>query len=139
MEKLYFSPTKNTPEIILSLEENIFSISGNSRPEDVRLLYYPVIDWLKNLVNKMLNGNHYNFSSENPFNLKIDLSYFNSSSAKFLFDIFSELKRVSSSGIPVIVEWYYDNDDPELKEAGEDMAMMAGMTFKYVGKEVDEE
>lgn len=139
MERLYFSPTKNTPEIILSLEENIFSISGNSRPEDVRLLYYPVIDWLKILVDNMLNGNHYKFSSENPFKLKIDLSYFNSSSAKFLFDIFSELKRVSSSGMPVIVEWYYDNDDPELKEAGEDMAMMAGMTFKYVGKEVDEE
>ena len=125
MQRLYFAPTKNTPEILLSIEENIFSLAGNSRPEDVRLLYYPVIDWLKNLVDNMLNGNHYNFSSENPFKLKIDLSYFNSSSAKFLFDIFSELKRVSSSGVPVIVEWYYDNDDPELKEAGEDMAMMA--------------
>jgi hypothetical protein len=139
MERLYFSPTKNAPEILLSIEENIFSISGTSRPEDVRLLYYPVIDWLKKLVDNMLNGNHYNFSSDNPFKLKIDLSYFNSSSAKFLFDIFSELKNLSASGIPVIVEWYYDNDDPELKEAGEDMAAMSGMTFKYIGKEVDEE
>lgn len=139
MERLYFSPTKNTPEILLSTDENIFSICGNSRPEDVRLLYYPVIDWLKKLVDNMLNGNHYHFTSDNPFKLKIDLSYFNSSSAKFLFDIFSELKNLSASGIPVIVEWYYDNDDPELKEAGEDMAAMADMTFKYIGKEVDEE
>jgi hypothetical protein len=139
MERLYFGPTKNTPEILLSIEENIFSISGNSRPEDVRLLYYPVIDWLKILVDNMLNGNHYKFSAENPFKMKIDLSYFNSSSAKFLFDIFSEIKLMSSSGIPVIVEWYYDNDDPELKEAGEDMAVMSEMTFKYVGKEVEEE
>ena len=139
MERLYFSRTNSAPEILFSLEENIFSITGTSRPEDVRSLYYPVIDWLKRLVDNMLNGNHYNFSSENPFKLKIDLSYFNSSSAKFLFDIFSELKNLSSSGIPVIVEWYYDNDDPELKEAGEDMAAMAEMTFKYVGKEVEEE
>ncbi|MBI5009011.1 MAG: DUF1987 family protein [Bacteroidia bacterium] len=70
MERLYFSPTKNTPEIILSPEENIFSISGNSRPEDARLLYYPVIDWLKILVDNILNGNHYKFSSENPFKFK---------------------------------------------------------------------
>ena len=139
MERLYFSPTNSLPEILFSLEENIFSITGTSRPEDVRSLYYPVIDWMKRLVENMLSGNHYEFSSENPFKLKIDLSYFNSSSAKFLFDIFSELKRVSSSGIPVTVEWYYDNDDPELKEAGEDISAMAGMKFNYVAKEVDEE
>jgi len=139
MERLYFSPTNAAPEIIFSLEENIFSITGTSRPEDVRSLYYPVIDWLKRLVDNIINGNHYNFSSENPFKLKIDLSYFNSSSAKFLFDIFSELKSISASGTPVVVEWYYDNDDPELKEAGEDISSMAGMKFKYVAKEVDEE
>jgi hypothetical protein len=139
MERLYFSPTNSAPEILFSLEENIFSITGTSRPEDVRSLYYPVIDWLKRLVDNMMKGNHYNFSSENPFKLKIDLSYFNSSSAKFLFDIFSELKLISASDIPVVVEWYYDNDDPELKEAGEDISSMAGMKFKYIGKEVDEE
>ena len=139
MERLYFRPTNSAPEILFSLEENIFSITGTSRPEDVRSLYYPVIDWLKRLVDNMMSGNHYKFSAENPFKLKIDLSYFNSSSAKFLFDILSELKRISSSGVPVIVEWYYDNDDPELKEAGEDISSMAGMKFKYVAKEVDEE
>jgi hypothetical protein len=138
MEKLYIGSTISSPEIILSLEENIFSITGTSRPEDVRSLYYPVIDWLKKLVDDLLNGTHYNFSSENPFRLKIDLSYFNSSSAKFLFDIFVELKNIAPSGIPVIVEWYYDNDDPELKEAGEDMSFMVDMKFKFIPKEVED-
>jgi hypothetical protein len=138
MEKLYIGSTISSPEIILSLEENVFSITGTSRPEDVRSLYYPVIDWLKKLVDDLLNGNHYNFSSENPFRLKIDLSYFNSSSAKFLFDIFVELKNIAPSGIPVIVEWYYDNDDPELKEAGEDMSFMVDMKFKFIPKEVED-
>jgi hypothetical protein len=138
MEKLFISPTHSAPEIHLSIEENIFSISGTSRPEDVRSLYYPVTDWMKKFVDNILNGTHYNFSSENPIKLKIDLSYFNSSSVKFLYDIFSELKRVSPSGIPVIIEWYYDNDDPELREAGEDISNMAGMKFKYFPKDVEE-
>ena len=54
MEKLYISPTRNTPEIHFSPLENIFLIRGISSPEDVRAMYYPVIEWVKILLMKFL-------------------------------------------------------------------------------------
>jgi hypothetical protein len=134
MQKLYISPTSTTPEIHLSPEENIFLIRGFSSPEDVRTLYYPVIEWIKILIDDILEGELNIYTPDNPLKFKIDVPYFNSSSAKFLHDIFSDLNRLTVSGIPVIVEWYYDEDDTDLKEAGGEIASLTGMEFTYIPK-----
>lgn len=134
MQKLYISPTTNTPEINFSPEENIFLIRGTSSPEDVRAMYYPVIEWVKSFIDDLLKRGTNNYSSENPFKLQADLLYFNSSSAKFFYDIFFELKRLSPVGIPVTIEWFYDIEDIDLKEAGLDIALLAEMEFTYIAK-----
>ncbi|HAM09982.1 MAG: hypothetical protein A2X04_16040 [Bacteroidetes bacterium GWF2_41_9] len=138
MDNLFISPTQITPEIRLSVEENIFRVSGTSRPEDVRALYYPVIEWIKKLSENILNNTITVYNSENPLRFQIDLLYFNSSSAKFLFDIFTELNQISPSGVPVKVEWYYEKDDPDMLEAGNDMSTLAEMEFTYIPKETDQ-
>jgi hypothetical protein len=129
MEKLIINPTQTTPEICFSIEDNIFRMSGTSRPEDVRALYYPVIEWTKELADNILNGTVNNYSAENPLRFQVDLLYFNSSSAKFLYDIFTELKRIGPSGIPVIVEWYYESEDTDMLDAGNDIALLVEMEF----------
>jgi hypothetical protein len=134
MQKLYISSTPKTPEIHFSPEENIFLIRGSSSPEDVRAMYYPVIDWIKTFVDNILEGKVYNYSTENPLKFQADLAYFNSSSAKFIYDIFSELKRLTPSVIPVVVEWFYDEEDIDLKEAGMDIASLVEMEFTYIPK-----
>ncbi len=134
MQKLYISPTLSTPEINFSPEENIFLIRGTSSPEDVRAMYYPVNEWVNMFVNDILQIGSNNYSPGNPLKLQIDLVYFNSSSAKFLYDIFSELKRLSQSDIMVVIEWFYDKEDIDLKEAGSDIASLAGMEFTYIQK-----
>jgi len=134
MQKLFIEQTQNTPEINFSPEENVFLIQGKSSPEDVRELYYPVIEWIRIFLDDLLEGEYTNFNKETPLKFKVDMSYFNSSSAKFFYDIFSELKRVTSSDIPVIVEWCYDEEDNDMKEAGEDIAQLAEMKFTYIPK-----
>jgi hypothetical protein len=134
MQKFYISSTSSTPEIHFSPEENIFLIRGKSCPEDVRAMYYPVIEWIKIFINSILKEEHNNYSPENPLKFQIDLSYFNSSSAKFLFDIFSELKRISIADIPIVVEWFYDIEDIDMKEAGFDIATLVGMEFTCIAK-----
>ncbi len=135
MEKLIISPTHSTPEIRFSVEENIFLIRGNSRPEDVRALYYPVIEWIKELANDIIDNKITKYTKENPLIFQVDLLYFNSSSAKFLYDIFSEFKRLPEAGISVIVEWYYEKEDIDMLEAGNDIATMVEMEFTCIGKE----
>jgi len=134
MQKLLISKTSITPEIYLSPAENSFYIRGNSAPEDVRALYYPVIEWTRIFIDDILEGEFKKFDKENPLIFKIDLSYFNSSSAKFLYDIMMEMKRLPSAGIPVKIEWYYEEGDNDLFDAGSDISLLAGMEFSFVEK-----
>jgi SiaC family regulatory phosphoprotein len=134
MQRLFQEKTALTPEIQLSPEENSFYIRGISSPEDVRALYYPVIEWINAFCSETIEDNKLNFTTENPLVFKADLEYFNSSSAKFMYDIFLELKRLTASGIPVVVEWHYEESDIDLKEAGFDIATLAGMEFTYIPK-----
>jgi hypothetical protein len=134
MEKLHILSTKSTPEILFSPEDNIFTISGISSPEDVRAMYYPVIAWIKKFSAEIQNGRLNKFTAENPMRFMIDLSYFNSSSAKFLYDILSELKTLKNSGIESEINWIYEDNDPEMKDAGSDLADIAQLKFKYIEK-----
>jgi hypothetical protein len=136
MQELHISPTNTSPEVHFSPEENIFLIRGISTPEDVRALYYPVIEWIKNYINELLIAKlkNKNAKGEAPLKFKIDLEYFNSSSAKFLYDIFMELQRLIPADVPFLVEWVYEKEDLDLKEAGSDIASLAGMEFIFVAK-----
>jgi hypothetical protein len=132
MQQLFISPTPLSPEINFSPEENIFIIKGVSSPEDVRAMYYPIIDWVRQFVDDLIHFGSKAYSEESPLKFHTELVYFNSSSAKFLYDIFMELKRLLAVGIPVVVEWAYDEEDIDLKEAGQDIALLLDMDFIYV-------
>ena len=137
MDKLFISPTNTIPEVRFSVEDNIFRISGISRPEDVRALYYPVIEWVKEFIDEIISNKIVKYSKENPLKFQIDLKYFNSSSAKFLYDIFSELKRLQNTDILLEVEWYYEKEDTDMLEAGKDIALLAEMDFNLKEKAED--
>ena len=134
MQKIHIRETATTPEILFSPEENRFYIRGTSSPEDVRALYYPVIEWIKTFVDDALEGAYKIFTRENPIYFKIDLSYFNSSSAKFIYDILTDLKRLVPANIPVKVMWFYDEEDSDMKDAGTDIALLVDMEFSYFAK-----
>ena len=132
MNNFVHHATDISPEIFLSPAENRFVISGNSAPEDVRELYYPVLEWMKEFASLLKNNNPY--TDKKPLIFKLDLEYFNSSSAKFLFDIFTYLKEINNDGVPVVIEWRYDPEDTDLREAGEDLALLCEIEFKYCPK-----
>ena len=134
MQRLYIERTENTPEINFSPDENIFFIKGTSSPEDVRAMYYPVLEWLRIFIDDVIEGEYTNFSSEKALIMQTDLAYFNSSSAKFFYDIFAELKRLSENDVRVIVEWFYDEEDLDQKDAGSDIAAMVEMEFSFIPK-----
>jgi hypothetical protein len=133
MEKLYIAPTEFSPEIILAPYDNIFRINGCSRPENVREIYDPVVQWLSDYKNKLMNDNS-EYNDYHPFTLQLDLEYFNSSTAKFLFDIVMIMKSIKEEGIPVAINWFYDSDDYDCREAGEDLAILAEIDFTYIEK-----
>jgi hypothetical protein len=132
MNKYIHYATETTPDIYFSPDENRFEIRGKSAPEDVRGLYYPVVGWMTSFVAWVRETNQY--TDARPLVFKVDLEYFNSSSAKFLFDIFNQLKDINNDGIPVIIEWHYDAEDTDLREAGEDLSLICEIEFSYCPK-----
>ena len=46
MDILHIEAKRDTPEIILNPETNIFTIQGTSHPENIREVYVPVFAWL---------------------------------------------------------------------------------------------
>ncbi len=134
MERLHLKRTINTPEITFSPADNFFMIRGSSSPEDVRALYYPVIEWIREFSEEIISGRNKNYSKEKALIFQTDLDYFNSSSAKFFFDIFTELKRLVDNDVRVIVEWFYDEEDPDQRDAGTDIAALVEMEFSFIPK-----
>jgi hypothetical protein len=134
MEKLYIRPTGTTPEVNFSPGDKTFFIRGISSPEDVRAMYYPVIEWIKEYISELVVTKESDYTPEYPLKFTTELAYFNSSSAKFLYDIFMEIKRLTPHGIPFVVEWVYEEEDIDLKEAGADIALLTEMDFSYVSK-----
>ena len=119
---------------MFSPDENLFYIRGTSAPEDVRKLYYPVLEWFNLFVEEIKKGEVKIFNNENPLRFQFDLKYFNSSSAKFFFDFLVELKKLTLLRIPVNVEWHYEDSDTEMLEAGRDLSHLAEFEFTYISK-----
>jgi hypothetical protein len=46
------------------------------------------------------------------------MEYFNTSSSKVVLDILKKIDQLSLIGKDVEINWYYEYDDPDLKEHG---------------------
>lgn len=132
MEPLIIEATDKTPGIILDPDNDNFEISGNSRPENVSEFYYPVINWLIEFEKEVLDRKAIKFSKKHPLNFNFKLNYFNSSSAKFLYDVMSKLVEFHKKGHIIRILWYFEKDDEDMKYAGEEMSELLEVPFQFI-------
>ena len=67
--------------------------------------------------------------------LQMKLEYFNTSSSKCLLDFFRKLEAISNRGNKVLVNWYFEKDDEDMMEAGEDYNAIVGLPFVLIEQE----
>lgn len=130
MDKLIIEPTVNSPRIVLDPEEKKFEFSGESRPENVRNFYLPVLEWLESFTKDQSGMKEPDRAS--GFNCLFNFEYFNSTSAKYILDIFKSLNALHTLGITLDIKWLYEEDDEDMLEVGEEMSRMSKLTFEYV-------
>ncbi len=123
MEKLTIKGNKKTPSVTLDPENRKLHFEGRSIPEDTVKFYEPILEWLKKYISQQ--------RSEQT-NLHVNLEYFNTSTSRYLFGIFKTLEKYHVSGNPVTIHWYYEKDDYEMLESGEDYASILKVPFKMV-------
>ena len=137
MKTLHIPKSERGPEVVFEPENGFFKMKYDSRPENVRKFYYPVIETLNSGLSELIDSGKADKHKENPFIFSFKLGYFNSSSAKFILDIMNIAREEYEKGLNIVVEWYYQEDDEDMKEAGEDFADFCEMEFKFFETEED--
>lgn len=108
-------------------EKGVIEIKGRSIPENSVEFYKPMIDWLEG----------FSVSGEKDVSVNVQLEYFNTSSSKCLLDIFKKLETMHRKGTQVKVNWYYEEDDEDMYEAGEDYQSIINIPWVMI--EMDEQ
>ena len=101
--------TQRTP--LIEISGASCRIVGECYPENIQEFSSPVMSELEEVV-----------PGEGSYTVEMELFYFSSSSAKFLFDFFEFFEEKAEAGLAVKVNWNYRSDDDTMLEAGEDFA-----------------
>lgn len=128
MKPLIIEPTEFTPDVKFNPANNILEVSGFSRPENVIGFYKPVVKWIQDYIEEAFDST---LEVDKTVTLNFRMTYFNSSSAKFILDILFEIRKIHDKGNKVVVNWYYESDDDEIKESGEELADLVCLPFIY--------
>jgi hypothetical protein len=125
MDNLFIEGSKQTPEIKFEANTGILEIKGRSIPENTFEFFNPVLLWLEEYAKSPIDKTI----------VKVNLEYFNTSSSKYILEIFKRVKAVFTEGNDVLVEWYYEEDDEEMMETGEDYEDVSGLPFELIAVE----
>ena len=132
MKGLNIPATAKSPRVLLDTDKNIFEIQGNSRPENVRDFYFPIIYKIRKYFEKIIDKNKVDEFNEKSFKFNFKLDYFNSSSAKFISDILVLIRDFNEEGLNLKVNWYFADGDEDMMEVGEDFSDMISVPFNYI-------
>ncbi|QQS51634.1 MAG: DUF1987 domain-containing protein [Bacteroidota bacterium] len=122
MEALLIEGTQKTPAIEFDPQKGVLEIKGRSIPENSIEFYKPVVDWLE----------EYSSAAAAKTVVNVHLEYFNTSSSKCILDVFKKLESIHKSNNDIQINWYYEEDDEDMLEAGEDYESIIRVPFKMI-------
>jgi hypothetical protein len=122
MKVLDIKATNDTPKVLFDPQNEIFEISGRSLPEDVVLFYQPVLDWLEEYIEDPIEYTEFVFK----------YVYFNTATSKLIQDILFKLEQLHENDHKVKVIWYYEEDDEDMLDLGEEFEEIVDLDFEIV-------
>jgi hypothetical protein len=120
LEPLFIARTEETPEVDFNPETGSLKLSGRSLPEDAFSFYRPLIDWLRTYVQNLA-----------PHTMvHINLDYFNSSSGRYLMEVFAIIDRECHHCADKInIVWSAEKDDEVMLEKGAEFKSLLNLPF----------
>jgi hypothetical protein len=126
MQNLTLEGSAKTPTVNFDAQNGVLEIKGRCIPENSIEFYKPLNDWLDN----------YAGVAKPSTSVDIKLEYFNTSSSKCILDFFKKLEGVNGKSTEVQVNWYFEEDDEDMEEAGQDYKAILSIPFNII--EVEE-
>jgi hypothetical protein len=123
MERFECSATDKTPYVVFDPAQGVLEVRGCSIHENADRFFLPLLERVEAYMGHPSTTTRVRFA----------LTYFNSSSAKYLLDTLKMLDDLhASGGSQVTLEWYYDEGDLDMQEAGEDFKGLLDFPVKLV-------
>jgi len=111
MDNLIIEKTVSTPNIDFDYNMKKLRISGESFPENAAKFYEPIMKWIKEYLNQIV---------EEETKVEFEIIYFNSSTSKIFMTIFSLFDEEVERGKNMTVDWIASEDNDIAIECGEE-------------------
>lgn len=118
MDDISLVGSPKTPSIKFSADGRL-EMRGRSIPENALDFYKPLLEWVDN----------YSRNPQAETTVHVQLEYFNTASSKCMLDLFRKLESVNSK---TTIHWFYEQDDEDMLEAGEDYEAIVNVPFKMI-------
>ena len=115
MENLVQSPTTHTPAIDFNYETGVLDIWHSYSGNILNTFFQPVMNWLET----------YKKNPAPVTTLIFKMEYFNTSSTAFILRIIKIASQLKDQGNSVFIQWFYQEEDDDLVEAGRDFGVLA--------------
>lgn len=127
MNSLKIEATTFTPEINFDIENNTLTFLKVSKPANAIEFYKPIFEFIDNFEKAKVK-------SKVVKELVIDFkfTYFNTATAKILYELLEKFKKIIAQGVNVIVNWHYPSDDDDLLEEGHIMSEATDIPFNFI-------
>jgi hypothetical protein len=131
MKIIEISKTEKTPEVILDDEKKLLQITGKCLPENIRDFSQLVIEKLDNYLSQLSPDPEKDHRS-GAFKVNFKLGYFNTAAAKFIADLLMMIDEHIQKEVNIKVFWYFEEDDHDMLEAGQDISKMVNVPMEYI-------
>ncbi len=128
MEGVYQKGNHKIPDVSFNPETGVFELKGSSIPENSGAVYEPIIEFLK----------EYKEQPKETTTFNVALSYFNTSSSKWILNILRLLKEIiTKKKSEVVINWYYEPEDEEMLEAANDYHSILNLPINTIEQKID--
>ncbi len=121
MKKLIVEGTEQTPTIEFDSVTGSLLLKGTSIPENPLESFAPLL--------KILDDYHQNPSKMTKVDFFLD--YFNTTSSKYILEVLKKIQSLHKNGNQVEVNWFYEIEDEDMLEVGQDFSSMVALPFNF--------
>jgi hypothetical protein len=100
--------SQSSPAIRADWNAGVVVMSGESYPENSFEIYDQLIQWIDSYLS----------TADRSLTLELHLNYLNTSSIRFMIDIFDMLEVAHGNAKEVLVQWMFDDRNPRSAELG---------------------
>jgi hypothetical protein len=123
MEDIFIKEAPTTPEVRFNFQEGILEVKGVSIPEDTEEFYQPLLEALEEFIKTQMPP---------KITMNFKLIYVNTSTSAVLGRMIKILEPLEGEDRTAHVNWYYEIEDEDMKDLGEDFNSFSKLPFELI-------